>query len=83
MKNFNQVLVYFSLKLIEFYQKTLSGDHGVLKFLFPFGVCRFRPTCSEYASQALIKYGFWWGWSKAFGRILRCNPFSQGGWDAP
>lgn len=45
--------------------------------------CKFYPTCSEYAVLAIQKYGIFWGIIKTFGRILRCNPFSQGGVDLP
>lgn len=38
--------------------------------------CRFSPSCSEYAKQALIKYGFLKGTLKALKRILACQPFS-------
>ncbi len=43
--------------------------------------CRFVPTCSEYALQAIEKYGIVRGGSKAVGRILRCHPFHPGGYD--
>ena len=44
-------------------------------------VCRFRPTCSEYMAQAIIKYGVIRGVGLGCWRILRCNPFSHGGDD--
>lgn len=44
-------------------------------------VCRFRPTCSEYTRQAILKYGFWRGGLMGAWRILRCNPFNRGGYD--
>jgi len=43
--------------------------------------CRFTPTCSEYAVEALQKYGAWKGGWLAVWRILRCNPFCKGGYD--
>ncbi|MEZ4358350.1 MAG: membrane protein insertion efficiency factor YidD [Eubacteriales bacterium] len=43
--------------------------------------CRFTPTCSEYAIEAISKYGAFKGGVKAVWRILRCNPFSHGGYD--
>jgi len=43
--------------------------------------CRFVPTCSEYASDAVAQYGAVRGGLKALWRILRCNPFSAGGYD--
>jgi hypothetical protein len=64
-----RVLVFF----IKIYKKYLSP-------LFP-PSCRFYPTCSEYAIQAIEKYGIFKGGAKAVWRILRCNPFNKGGFD--
>jgi hypothetical protein len=64
------------IKLIEFYQKFISlhlGQKGVH--------CKFKPTCSEYTKQAIEKYGVLKGSTLGFKRILRCNPFSKGGYD--
>lgn len=72
---------YFLIKIIKIYQKTLSPDHGLLKGKYPFGYCRFRPTCSEYAISAIEKYGIIRGGAKATWRLLRCNPWNKGGWD--
>ena len=49
----------------------------------PVGVsaCKFHPSCSHYASDALRKYGLVRGSLKAAWRIVRCNPWSQGGVD--
>lgn len=44
-------------------------------------VCRFQPTCSEYAAQAITKYGVGRGLLMAIKRIFRCHPWSQGGYD--
>lgn len=46
-------------------------------------VCRFRPTCSEYTRQAIVKYGFWRGCLMGMWRILRCNPFNKQSGDDP
>lgn len=70
-----------AIKIIKFYQKTLSFDHGVFKFFYPHGFCRFKPTCSNYAVEAIEKYGLVKGGGKAFWRVLRCNPFNPGGFD--
>ncbi|MBN2073269.1 MAG: membrane protein insertion efficiency factor YidD [Actinobacteria bacterium] len=43
--------------------------------------CRFYPTCSQYAIDALNKYGVVRGGFKAFYRIIRCNPLNKGGYD--
>ncbi len=72
---------YFAIKIIKIYQKTLSFDHGFLKFLYPNGFCRFHPTCSEYSMQAIKKYGIVKGGLKTIWRVLRCNPFNKGGVD--
>jgi len=48
--------------------------------LLPSG-CRFTPTCSEYAQDAIRKYGAVKGSALAVRRILRCNPFHEGGFD--
>ena len=69
------------IKTIKIYQKTLSLDHGPLKARFPQGFCRYRPTCSEYACQAIEKHGLFRGGFMGIYRVLRCNPFSKGGYD--
>ncbi len=62
------------VNLIEQYQRRL-------RMALP-QCCRFWPSCSEYAKQALIKYGVFKGLIKAAGRLLRCHPFSgQAGYD--
>lgn len=43
--------------------------------------CRFVPTCSQYAIDALHEWGFFRGSALALWRILRCNPFCKGGFD--
>jgi putative membrane protein insertion efficiency factor len=45
------------------------------------GACRFEPTCSCYADEALARWGFFRGFGLAVWRILRCQPLSKGGWD--
>ncbi|MBS3908409.1 MAG: membrane protein insertion efficiency factor YidD [Actinobacteria bacterium] len=59
--------------VINVYQKTISP-------LFP-PSCRFYPSCSSYALQAIQKHGVIRGGLMAAGRILRCHPFSPGGHD--
>jgi putative membrane protein insertion efficiency factor len=65
----------------------VSASSGVIRFyqncirIWFSPVCRFHPTCSEYALEALRKRGFLKGSAIAVWRILRCNPFSSGGWD--
>jgi len=72
---------YLVIKLLKIYQRTLSFDHGVGKYFFPQGFCRFQPSCSDYAIAAIEKYGVIKGGGKALWRVLRCNPFNRGGWD--
>jgi len=43
--------------------------------------CRFVPTCSEYATEAVDRYGVLRGGLMVLGRLLRCHPFSRGGYD--
>ena len=59
---------------IRFYQKYLSG-------LKKYSHCKYYPTCSQYAIEAIEKYGPLKGLGLAIWRILRCNPFSKGGYD--
>ena len=51
--------------------------------LVPTGTCKFHPSCSEYAIQALRKHGLFKGSALACWRVLRCNPWSHGGVDYP
>jgi putative membrane protein insertion efficiency factor len=60
---------------VRAYQFTLSPFFG--------RQCRFRPTCSNYMIEAVEKYGAIRGLLKGIWRILRCNPFCQGGHDPP
>ena len=56
---------------------------GYRRFISPYTApsCRFIPTCSEYALEAVEKYGTLKGGYLAARRILRCNPFHPGGYD--
>lgn len=63
-----KVLIYF----IRAYQVIFAGAPRT---------CRFEPTCSEYAIQAIERYGVLKGMAKAGWRILRCNPWTPGGYD--
>jgi len=64
---------YAVLSLLELYKAFVSP------FLPP--ACRFEPSCSEYARQAVEKYGATKGSWLGLKRILRCQPFSKGGYD--
>ena len=63
------------LSLIRFYQRYISP-------CFP-ARCRFRPTCSAYAFEAIQKYGAFRGGFLALKRLLRCHPFYKGDWYDP
>ncbi len=61
------------LIFIRFYKKNISP-------LLP-NACKYTPTCSVYATEAIERFGSFKGGWLAFRRILRCNPFSKGGYD--
>ena len=63
------------LGLIRFYQRNISPG-------LPHR-CRFIPTCSQYAVEAIEKYGPWKGGWLAFRRLLRCQPFYKGDYFDP
>ena len=60
------------LKLIDIYQHMPLFSHNK---------CKYYPTCSNYAKEAITKYGTFKGSILAIKRILKCNPFSKGGID--
>ena len=62
------------IKMIRLYQKYISPWKRN-------GHCKYYPTCSNYAIEAYQKYGFFKGTALTVWRILRCNPFSKGGYD--
>ena len=63
----------FLVLLIQVYQRMISP-------VLP-SACKFYPTCSEYARQAIERYGAWRGSYLAARRLLRCQPFHAGGYD--
>lgn len=63
----------FVLSTLKFYKKFISP-------ILP-NSCRFYPTCSQYAADAVEKYGVLKGSIKSIYRIMRCNPFNKGGYD--
>jgi hypothetical protein len=66
---------YCCIAIVRLYQLILSPFLG--------GHCRFHPTCSAYAIEALHKYGAMKGSAKAAWRIIRCNPLGGCGHDPP
>lgn len=62
------------LGMIRFYRKYLSGLKRTTS-------CKYYPTCSQYAIEAIEKYGPAKGFLLGLKRFLRCNPFSKGGFD--
>lgn len=62
--------------IIDIYKKTFSKIISSLGFH-----CKFYPSCSEYTKEAIQKYGSLKGLALGGWRILRCNPFSKGGYD--
>ncbi|GAA4465041.1 membrane protein insertion efficiency factor YidD [Novipirellula rosea] len=74
-KTIHRWIIVLVLAPIRFYQMAISpmlGPH-----------CRFTPTCSQYAVEAIRKYGVLRGSVKAVWRILRCHPWHPGGYDPP
>lgn len=67
------MLKLLGVKMIRFYQKYISAGIGAN--------CRYTPTCSQYTLEAILKHGFFIGCALGAWRILRCNPFSKGGFD--
>lgn len=70
MKPFSVLGVF----LIRFYQAAISPLLGG-------GKCRFYPTCSEYASEAIGRYGLFYGFQLSLRRFISCGPWSEGGYD--
>lgn len=62
------------IALIRFYQRAISPYKGS-------SCCKYIPTCSNYAIEAFERFGAVKGFFLAVWRILRCNPFSRGGYD--
>jgi putative membrane protein insertion efficiency factor len=69
------------LAAIRFYQAVWSPDHSPRKERYPYGYCKYYPTCSQYGYEAVERFGVIKGSLLAAWRVLRCNPWSKGGSD--
>lgn len=67
------IIKLLTLSLIRFYQRFISPLLG--------SNCRFHPSCSHYTYEAIERYGVWKGLFMGGKRILRCHPFTPGGYD--
>lgn len=74
LKSVSGIIKFILLGIIKLYRRYISPVKGVKH-------CKFIPTCSQYAMEAIEKYGPFKGLFLALKRILRCNPFSKGGYD--
>ena len=73
-KAVHAALVWLWLAPVQLYRRFLSPLKGQ-------GSCRYTPTCSAYAAEAVREWGILCGTLLAVFRIIRCNPFSRGGYD--
>lgn len=69
------------IAVLRLYQRTISPDHGLAVFRARYGHCRFHPTCSQYAIDAITQWGVLRGTLLAVRRVARCHPWSAGGVD--
>ena len=69
----NRIVTSFLVGMISFYQ-------GVISPMIP-RCCRFYPSCSAYAKEAIRQWGLWRGGWLSFRRLIRCHPFNPGGYD--
>ncbi|HCL47733.1 TPA: membrane protein insertion efficiency factor YidD [Patescibacteria group bacterium] len=67
--------------LITLYQRTLSPDHGWFKFRYPYGYCRYHPTCSAYIKESIRQHGVVKGLFLGVARVSRCHPWAVPGID--
>ena len=79
MKNIRNITLAF----ITFYSGRISPFFGSLlrAIGLPWDACRFEPTCSRYTYQAVERFGVVRGLMFGVKRIMRCNPWSRGGFD--
>lgn len=72
---------YIGSGLIRIYQFFLSTDHAFWSKPSVFRICTYKPSCSEFTRQAILKYGLIPGSIMGLKRIIDCNPWSHGGYD--
>jgi putative membrane protein insertion efficiency factor len=65
---------------VRFFVLVIRGYQYFISPFFP-PTCRYTPSCSHYAVEAIRRYGIFRGLFKALWRILRCHPFARGGYD--
>lgn len=82
LKFINYILALPPRLLIWGYQKTISPDHGLVRGLFPYGYCKFYPTCSVYAASVLKTQGIA-GLPQIISRLIKCRPGTAGGINHP
>ena len=68
---------FFIIWAIRWYQRLLSPDHSWLKKKYPYGYCRYYPSCSQYAKEAVERFGAGKGLWLASLRLLRCHPWAE------
>jgi putative membrane protein insertion efficiency factor len=69
------------LLIIKVYQKVFSLDTGIPSFFHSQRICRFHPSCSQYAYEAVERFGVSKGLWLAIKRISKCHPWNDGGYD--
>lgn len=80
LSGLHRVLCSVALALLFLYQRLISP---FLTVAFRSSGCRFHPTCSEFARQAVLRYGLPRGALMTLRRLSRCHPFHPGGYDPP
>lgn len=73
---------HFLITLVRLYQRYLSPDHSIwARSMNRPPYCKYTPSCSDYMAESIKKRGVVRGVLKGIWRILRCNPWSRGGYD--
>lgn len=82
LKSISRILALPLRFLVWIYQKTISPDHGLTRGLFPYGYCKFYPSCSAFAATVLKEQGII-GLPKIIHRLISCRPGTVGGVNLP